>query len=181
MPKHVTGDRKLNTFLNNLEKKVPKNASRTALAKSARVLVRATKNLIPSEYPDIKKAIGWRRVKQKGAGSRGRYQAKLGAAVGIKESVRLRIAKEKREENKKKEKKGVGISANNVHWTILGTTERTIAEGPEGSGWPPPGWETGKMPKMFENLIERGVANGEKVLIDKLRPAVLAEIKRTRR
>ena len=114
-------DRKLAAIAN--QGKV-KGLARNGIRAGQRVVVKAIKGKIPGKYKDARKAIGSSFKRAKVGETAGQMVCKIGAAVGIK-----RMSKSESEANKFERrlrgKKGVGISAQNIHWFILGTTKMT--------------------------------------------------------
>jgi hypothetical protein len=78
----------------------------TGAAEVAKVLTKKIKAQVPSRFKGARKAIGWRRLTAKESPGGG---AKIGARVGRSSKA---SAKSRNRENRK----GVGISAQNIHW-----------------------------------------------------------------
>jgi hypothetical protein len=138
----LTGDKKLDAKLNRLKTVGAHNRIvRPAMTKALRILVRAIKAQVPSQYKDAKRTIG-SVFNKKGGMSRKETQAKAGAGVG---------RGHKAEAKKRKRKGSVGISGRNIHWFVLGTGMRTRKSG--GS--------TGRMPRLLENIVKNGFQSAE--------------------
>jgi hypothetical protein len=112
------------------------NAALTVLAKAERQAINAS-----SASPQMKRAarltIG-KRLKREGL-SKSVFSGKAGFAVG-------KASKRKREKAiaraGDKSRRGVGISASNIHWPVLGTVERNNG-----------GHSTGRMPASLKGLV----------------------------
>lgn len=111
----VTGDKEIDAALQKLKVGAANRIARPALRKGARRLLKSVKAQIPRKYKDAKKAMGMA-VNSKGGKSRRDPQAKVGAAVG-KASRKSPFSRAG--------KRGVGMSARNIHWFILGTAQRS--------------------------------------------------------
>lgn len=66
------------------------------------------------------------KVKKQPSGS---YGAKAGFGVGKPTKAKRRKAKERSAQGKAGERKGVGLSSQNIHWFVLGTGERHTKSG----------------------------------------------------
>ena len=116
-------------------------ASTTPIAKAMRAAVNATSasNELKRE---ARRSIGSRFAKPKAGKRRGIKEAKVGFSVGKagKAVKRAVAARGKRIAGGKSRGKGVGVSAQNIHWFVLGTNERRH----KSSGHP-----TGKVKNVF--------------------------------
>lgn len=110
----VTGDKEIDKALGEIAKVGTANRiARSGLLKSVRVVVKGIKAEIPGKQKSIKKWIkGY--VKK---GKKGVVNAKAGA-VG-KQPDAIDLAGQKRGD-----KEGVGITARNIHWYLIGTKRR---------------------------------------------------------
>lgn len=125
MPIRVyTNEAYLNRRFAELGEKSVNRISRNAVRRGLTVLRQAMRNAVPSSAKttghqtlSIKQAMGQSLKKSYGTDT---VEGKAGAAVGIKAS-RAEKASAKRAGSARR---GVGISANNVHWYILGTRLR---------------------------------------------------------
>lgn len=107
------------------------NASLAVLAKALRAAVNASD--ASSELKRAaRQAIGRKRRKD---------VAKVGFGVGKKRAA---------SPDKRTGKSGVGISANNIHWPVLGTGERQTKAGRKA----------GKMPAIFAGATDQALATG---------------------
>jgi hypothetical protein len=125
----LLGDKELTRKLDHLSKSGSKRAivsgiraSMTPIAKAMRAAINAT-DASPSLKREARKTIGTRFAK---AYKRDVREAKVGFAVGKKKKTIQRAveARGKRIEAGKSSGSGVGISAANIHWFVLGTDER---------------------------------------------------------
>ena len=124
MTAQLTGDKELIRKLNELGTRGAKKATRagiraamTPVAKAARAAVNAT-SASPALKRAARKAIGKRFVRAK-------LEAKVGFGVGKPSKKKRSAAKERAMAG---DRKGVGVSASNIHWFILGTQERSTAK-----------------------------------------------------
>lgn len=131
----VTGVRKIDRKLKKLPRRPANRVARAGLTKGARLAAKLIKGKIPSRLKSVRAAIGHSVKKSKD----GVTKAKAGAAVG---------KSRRKKPPKKSSSKGVGISRNNVHWWLLGTTERHHKS---GRG-------TGKMPA--NGVVKQAMAGG---------------------
>lgn len=95
-----------------------RRATREAMRAATRVVATAIKSNIPAKHKEVRKAIG-SRVFTDG----GQIHGKAGGAVGQKFERQDKAAKKGRGN-----KPGVGISANNIHWYLMGTADRYTGE-----------------------------------------------------
>lgn len=117
-----TGDDELDRRFQDLGDKAMERISRNAVRRGLTVLRQAMQAAVPAaartpghQTLTIKKSIGQSLKKTKFTGI---TEGKAGAAVGIKQVKALRLAA------RTGKRRGVGISANNIHWYIMGTTLR---------------------------------------------------------
>lgn len=182
----LTGVKDLDKALKELAGSKVKKIARSAISKGMRVLAKAIKQQIPPKYKSAKKAIGSRFSKAKGGESKGQVQAKVGAAVGMPKFRKKKGAWEKNKQHvaSKHSGSGVGISAANIHWAILGTSERktgsrtrktrkgVLKSKPTGN----PVRSTGRMPAILAGIVKRGIAAGESAaitsILDRLRKGI---------
>lgn len=122
MSGQVTGINELDKALANLDTKVARkvtrtavNAGLTAMAKGIRTAISAAP-ISPQLKRALKRAVG-KRFNRTRRGSKD-MSAKAGFGVGKKRKTR--VAK-----RSGKTKGGVGLSAANAHWFLLGTKDRT--------------------------------------------------------
>lgn len=126
----VLGVSKFNKKLSKLTKGI-NTVIRPGLTEACKTATKRVKAEIRPMYKDVRQSIGWRvRSKQ------GNLTAKVGAAVGFKNARRQKfLAKQK---IRRKGRKGVGFSPQNIDWWFTGTRRRTTRSG----------GNTGRMPKM---------------------------------
>lgn len=111
-----------------LEKALKNKVGKKAITAGLKASSKAIKKLIPSRVKDARKAVGYRFEKEKKGPTKGAIIAKVGMGVGkqtkarkLKAVVNRAKAKQKRNE---KNKPGVGIAGQNIHWFVLGTKKR---------------------------------------------------------
>ena len=139
----ITGDKAIDRRLANLSTRGSQRAitagilaGMTPIAKAMRAAINATS--ASSELKrEGRKAVGKRFKKAKGGAKKGTREAKVGFGVG-----------KKRKKAADRAGGGVGISAANIQWPVLGTEERATKAG--GS--------TGRMPAVFEGVTESAFA-----------------------
>lgn len=150
--------------LEHFKESTQKRIVRGGVSKALRVLSKGIKGKVPPQFKDLKKVIGTRMAKAAAGSNIG---GKVGAGVGIK-------AKKKEEQKQKRDKKregrpGVGIGAENVHWFIMGTDERT-----KKGGAP-----TGKMPAQVPDIVKEGVSSSwneaQQKMVEHIRAAIPKE------
>lgn len=149
----ITGDKRLDRKLKKLAGPIANRAItagiRAGMTPVARAM-RAAVNASPASATakrGARKAIGQRFSKNKGGPNKGVREAKVGFGVGRKGARRL-------EHLSSGETRGVGISATNIHWFVLGTDER---ETKAGHG-------TGSIPELFAGAADAGRAVGSAAL-----------------
>lgn len=108
---YTTGDKALDATLAALGGKIAAKAMKSGLRSSVAVIAKAIKSDMPK---GLRKTIG---SKFKDF-ARGKIIAKAGAAVAKPQT-----------ESKRRNRPGVGISANNIHWWMLGTKVRHTKKG----------------------------------------------------
>lgn len=116
----ITGDKELIRKFQRLETKGARKAMRagigagmTPIAKALRAAINATAASTELKR-EARKTVGKKFGKVKGGPAKGQIEAKVGYAVGKKTTKQERPGK-----------KGVGISAANIHWFVLGLTKTT--------------------------------------------------------
>lgn len=97
-----------------------KRLAKAGVVAGQRVVVKAIKAQIPGSYKEVRKAVGQSFKRLKKGEDAGSVSAKLGIAVGKKQ-----ISKEEQKaimrQRRAAGKKGVGISARNALWLVVGT------------------------------------------------------------
>lgn len=139
----VTGHKEIDAALRRLKVGAANKMVRPGLAKAVRLVAKEIKAKIPSPYKNAKRAIGGK-VDKKGKGNQ--FRAKAGAAVGMKAE---KVAEQAEKAGKKS--RGVGISARNIHWFVLGTGPRVTKSGQQ----------TGTMPAVFPDAVIDGFRAAE--------------------
>lgn len=110
----VSGVPELDKLFRELSKGMANRIARPGLAKAGRLAARRIKAAVPSRLKDIRKLVKSKSIKTKANG--GFAAVKIGPAVGSKKKGKGAI--------KPRTKRGVGISARNVHWFFTGTSDR---------------------------------------------------------
>lgn len=170
MAAFVTGDRALDRKLAELSAGAVKKVMKPAIAAGLRVSAKAMKAAVPGNMKSAKKAIGSRFNKSPRNGT---VMAKAGAGVGMK------IAKIRKMDKKNSERRGnnpgVGISARNIMWFILGTAQRftgskRVRSDKTGNTRKATGGavhSTGRMPSQM-NPIQEGFQRSESATMQKI-------------
>lgn len=157
----ILGIPELDKRLEGLKLAVANRCARAGLSKGARLAAKKIKAEVPSKQKHIRKAIGSSVKKQKAGPNRGFTSAKAGAAVG-----RASKAVEKKARGGKG---GVGISAANIHWFIMGTQERTVKK---------TGQKAGRMPP--NPIVQKAMERGKGPVIEAIKQGTLESIDRER-
>lgn len=141
----MTGLKELDRELDKLDRKTRNKVARAALSKGASIGAKAVKKEIPSLAKSVRKSIG-HSVKK---GRNGVTEAKFGAAGKRKSSLK----------RNKSHSGGVGISKQNVHWYLLGTSVRSHKSGKSVGSMPAQGAVTKgasrATPAIKTGMIER--------------------------
>lgn len=133
----LTGDKALDRKLAALGPKTSTkavtagvNAGLRAVGKAMRSAVNAA-DASPNLKREARKTIGSKFSKAKRGEVKGRKVAKVGFGVGRTKAkiARSQTARGKRMRAGKTKGRGVGVSAQNIHWFVLGTKERTSKSG----------------------------------------------------
>jgi len=179
MARFLTGYKELDKALGSLKESAANKLLRPAMGKALRTIAKSIRQQVPAKYKDAKRAIGSRFGKAK---KKGQIVAKAGSGVGIKFK---RIAKEQaKRATKKKKTGGVGISAQNIHWFILGTADRQTGYksrrikggGREKRRTLNPVAYRGKMPPVLEGIVEKGAAAASQKAMNEMRDTVRARL-----
>lgn len=104
----LTGYRSLDRKLKRMRKTAAGRAVSAGLRKAGQDLAKKVKAEIPSRFKEARKGVGWRKVKRK-------VEVKVGARVGKRKNIK---------QKDRTGRKGVGLSAANLHWLLLGTKQR---------------------------------------------------------
>lgn len=145
----ITGLHRLDSTLRHLASQGTKKAAKAGLSAALTVVVKAVRqqvNATPGITSDLKRearrAIG-KRVRTK----RLHVTGKVGFGVGKRKSKVAAATKARAKRIAKgKASGGVGISAANIHWAVLGTSERRTDD---------TGRATGKMPPLLKGVVQR--------------------------
>jgi hypothetical protein len=173
----LTGVAECDAMLKAVGTKVGNRAARSVLAKAVRLAVKRIKAKVPSAQKSVRAAIGGNVKRRKGGADRGLVTAKAGAAVGAgakakaagKKRTRLgRDSTTGRFGSVESKGGGIGIGAENIHWYILGTGERTVRK---------TGQRVGRMPAHPIVKDAMAAGGGEIVTLMKreMRPAIERE------
>lgn len=171
MTAFLTGDKELDKLLTDMQVGAVKKIMRPAIAAGLRVSAKAMKAAVPANMKSAKKAIGSRFNKSKRTGE---VMAKAGAGVGMK-AAKINKMDAKNAERRKGHS-GVGISARNIMWFILGTAERfTGSKRVRSKGAPKgarkstgnPVHRTGRMPSQM-NPVQEGFQRSETEAMNKI-------------
>ena len=145
MPEAIQGLKALERKLQHLATHGSSRISRAAVTGAAQPLRKAIRRQVnaSSASPAMKRAarrtIG-SSVKKRG----GDYVLKVGLGVGRQSKAKKIAASERADQGG-----GVGISATNIHWPVLGTKNRRRKS--------PPGKSTGSTPAVFQGVVEIAV------------------------
>lgn len=169
----VTGVKELDDRFQELGRKGMARVARSSIGKGLTVIKKAIQKAIPpaAKYADrghqtktIRGAIG---TSMKVSKITGQQEAKVGAAVGKKQSAIRAFVRPG------KKRGGVGISANNIHWYIMGTDRRYTRKKAY----------RGRMPQ--EPAVRRGAAasmqQANDVIIESIRTGIARENDRLKR
>lgn len=165
----ILGIPELDARLEGLQLAVANRVARGALAKGARLAAKKIKAEIPSGQKQLRKAIGSSAKKQKRGPNKGWVEAKAGAAVGKKAAKQKAEAEQTKAQRKAAKKAGVGISAANIHWYIMGTAERTVKK---------TGQRVGRMPA--NPVVQKAMASGKGPVLNAVKEGVMDGIERER-
>lgn len=149
----ITGDRQLIRKLERLESRVGRRVAGQGIRKGLTVIRRGIRSEIPTRLQSVRRTIGSRFKKARGQSTK---QAKVGLSVGKQRAKKA---------PKRSTRGGVGISANNVHWWALGTTQRRTRRR-----------QTGRMPA--NDAVSRGYRKSESAAMAAIRNAIWAGIQR---
>jgi hypothetical protein len=116
----IENDKELMRKLDGLEKKIANKIAKKAVLTGVKMIAKAIKREIPSTQKSARKAIGYRAIRATKGKGKGFLYAKAGGAVGFTKS---KMAKQG-QKTRKSGRKGVGISASNIHWILNGTKDR---------------------------------------------------------
>ena len=153
------GDKALHRTLRGLSDKSVNNAASAGIRASMTPLRRALRAAINTvdAGPAMKRAarasIGSRFRR---TGRRDRRGAKAGFAVGKKQEDTIRV------------RKGVGASAKNIHWFVLGTKERITKAGKK----------TGAVPNIFDGVAGTALRASEALMLAAARAKITQVIER---
>jgi hypothetical protein len=149
----LSGDKLLVIALSEKADKIARDAVRSGLAAAVSKFAIGIRQQIPAPLKGAKKLVGSGVAKQ----SSKRQGAKAGFAVG--RTSKVVVGRSGRNVTKSGKLKGVGLSANNVQWPVLGTKRRTVKKTRMyvgGQLTDVTNWNTGKMPAIFYLAVEHG-------------------------
>lgn len=115
----LIGDKELDRKLQGMKVGTANRIGRAGLTKGARLGAKIAKSLVESRHKSVKRSIGHSVKTQKRGPEKGNVIAKFGASVG-------RASKNLKDNGNRP---GVGMSARNLHWFILGTADRYTKAG----------------------------------------------------
>jgi hypothetical protein len=182
----LTGVKELDKALKALGDSKIKKVARSAISKAMRVVAKHIKQQIPPKYKGLKKAIGSRFAKPKTGSNKHITMARAGAAVGVKKAQQNAQAEQEKQRRQGQKKPGVGLSAANIHWAILGTGQRktgtkrkrsrgkTIGRVSTGNPVRP----TGRMPDILRGIVKQGFAASEGAAMSALLSGLRSGIQR---
>lgn len=165
----ITGDRELIRNLEAVRDSMQRSVLKRGLSKAVRILTKSMRAQVPADLKSMKQAIGGRLIAQT---KLDQFAAKAGAGVAKKTEAAKKRATAKAEKRKQSEKRGAGISAQNVHWFILGTKKRTVKK---------TGKNVGLMPPLASYVIKNGFAGGASNAAAVIRSEIVAELARPRK
>lgn len=110
----VSGDKQISRILKQMRTTAARRVTTAGAAEAAKQLAKKVKATIPSRFKGARKAVGWRRLKVREAEGGG---AKIGGRVGRSSRASARA-------RNRENRKGVGISATNIHWFFEGVDHR---------------------------------------------------------
>lgn len=163
--------RSLDTLKTSGARRVAKagvNAGLTVLAQAMRVAINAS-GASPAMKRAVKVTISKRLKRKEGQPTVG----KAGFAVGKRSAAKLAKAAARAGD---RSRRGVGISAANVHWAVLGTAERNQATATKGRGAKarqvPTGrarHRTGRMPSQLPAVIASAASAAHAAMLEAAR------------
>jgi hypothetical protein len=142
-------------------------AGMTSLVQSLRAAVNAT-----AAPNDVKRAarkwIGKRYAKggTNRMGKTTQAAAKVGFGVGFKKAARKQAATKHAGSGKK----GVGLSASNIHWFVLGTVQRKLKKG--STKGPKAGHPTGSIPSFLFGSTKMATEYGGPIALEAARTKI---------
>lgn len=173
----VTGIKELDAMLRHIRETGSKKVARAAITAALTSMTKTLKSVIdstpasPAAKRAAKQTIG-KRFARGGTSRTGKvtqFVAKTGFTVGQKKAIVARRAAAKAG---KSNRRGVGITANNIGWLIFGTRPReTTKKHSTGSG-----------PALFLGVTDKAVAAGSGLAIraaeEKARSVAAAELRK---
>jgi hypothetical protein len=203
MSSAVSGLADLNRNLSHIQEVASKRAASAAIGAALAPIVKSMKSSINGSSASAaakkaaRQAVG-KRFLRGGTNKLGKVTAlvaKVGFAVGMSGK---RIAKQSAKKAERARPKGVGITASNIHWLVLGTGDRVLTgkgraqfersmkdvpvgvlSGHRGKG---AGHPTGRVEPLFAGLAPQALAAGAAEAINaaaaKARSVILAEVRK---
>lgn len=161
----LSGQKELLAALKGIDDAMVDKIAPAGMRGYLRETAKAIKAEIPGELKDARQGINSRFVKRDKRTKE--VSAKAGSGVGIKDARKQALAE--KASAKRGKRSGVGISANNVHWAILGTGERTRKSD---------GQSTGVMKPLLPDIVPRGVHKSKDAALAKFRELSKKELVR---
>ncbi len=169
----LSGDAALLHALNQMSDKWARNATRAGLTAAVRKFAIGIRGQIPAPHKNVKKLVGSGMAKAKSK----RQGAKAGFSVGP--TSKKTAARSGKNVTRSGKLKGVGLSANNIHWAVLGTEQRTVKRTRMYVGntiQDVTNWNTGKMPAILGMAVEHGVKSKKNAAIKAMWDAIWKQI-----
>lgn len=160
----LSGDKDLLKSLRAVDDAMFNKVAPAGLRGYLRTTAAGIKSEIPGDYKEARKGVHYRFVKRD---KRTRQtMAKAGSQVGIKKARRETLGEQA--QAKRGKRPGVGISVNNLHWAILGTSERQRKDGRR----------TGRMDPLLPGVVSRGTYKTRQQALAKFRELSKKELVR---
>lgn len=147
----IEGLNELQRELIAIRRKQPQIAARV-LSAGLKEVAKELKSIIPDSLAGAKATVG-QRVSKSDSDQRG----KVGYGVGRGNRAMSR---------RSKVSGGIGISANNVHWFVLGTKNRRTKRG----------FNRGRMPPLLQGTLARAVASSQSAALEAMQKQLRIEI-----
>ena len=164
----ISGERELLKALKGIDDAMVDKIAPAGMRGYLRETAKGIKSEIPGQFKSARKGIGNRFVKRDKRTKK--VTAKAGSQVGIKKERRKAWGEQAKA--KRGNRSGVGISANNIHWAILGTSDRTRKTD---------GRNTGKMAPLLPGVVPAGVRKSKSAALAKFRELSKKELIRQAR
>lgn len=181
----ITGDVALAKKLDKLAKQTSIKAAKAGTRAELKVLTKAIKAGVnaSSASANLKRearaAVGSSFGKRKGGPTRGKVEARAGFAVGKTQKQIGRQAKKR--DSRIRGVGGVGISASNVHWFVLGTEGRGVgadAKKNRKAGGKYSHGKRGDIAPVFKDVTKQAVSACKTEMLSAARAAIRNAIQR---